>query len=94
MKDIIVNKPFEGNTDATHYHIQSYTRSELARQYMPGLADSTARKKFNRWLRENPELQRELESLPAHKNSRTYTAQQVRAIYKYFGLPVILEPYY
>lgn len=94
MEKLIANNPFDGKMDATHYYLRSYSRTELARQYIPDLEDSAARKKFNCWLNRDLDLIRDLKALGADSRTRRYTPRQVQVIYERLGLPVTLLPYW
>lgn len=67
--------------------IRSYNRSELAGMYLPGVAQSTARRKFSLWLNINKPLLTELAKLGANEHTRTFTPKQVKAIFDQLGCP-------
>lgn len=69
------------------FKIKAYGIAELAAQYSPASADSTARKKLNHWIDRYPGLRQRLIALGYRPKARIFTPAQVRAIVEALGRP-------
>ncbi len=66
---------------------RSYSKSELARIYVPGRAQLTAMRTFNKWLTRHPPFWKKLEREGITIKTQIFNAAQVRTIVDYFGEP-------
>lgn len=62
-------------------------KKELARLYFPGSEEKQAVNKLNGWIKNCPDLVKELEATGYSKNSKTFTPKQIALIYYYLGDP-------
>lgn len=69
------------------FRIRAYGRTELAQQYNPHLAPSTAWHRLREWILRYPGLPERLTELGYVESARTWTPAQVRAIVDALGEP-------
>jgi len=63
------------------------SKTELALLYAPNLKPETARKRLNKWIRINSELQNRLTTKGYTERLQQLTTAQVRLIVKHLGEP-------
>jgi hypothetical protein len=69
------------------FEIRSYSKTELARLYNPGISDAAARRLLRQWIVFNKQLYKELKLLGTSKHAHIYSPRQVESIIKYLGTP-------
>lgn len=67
------------------YH--SYSKSELARMYVPGRSQRTAMRTFNKWLTHHPPFWKQLQREGVTIKTQIFNAAQIKAIVGYLGEP-------
>lgn len=72
---------------ADHFRIKAYGRTELALLYNDRVAPETAWRKLRSWIRKFPGLLEKLTALGYHRNQRSFTPAEVRAIVDALGEP-------
>lgn len=73
--------------DEITFPIHSYGKGELAMFYIQGVAQQTAVRQFNTWIRTSPGLEEELQKTGLSRTGRRYTPVQVRLIVDALGEP-------
>ena len=73
--------------DEERTEVRSYTKSELALLYSPGVKYESAIRMFNRYLHRCRGLLDELMSLGYRPDDRRFTRPQVQVIFDYLGEP-------
>lgn len=66
---------------------RSYNKSELARMYVPGRAQRTAMRTFNKWLTHQPVFWKRLQREGITIKTQVFNTSQVRIIVDYLGEP-------
>ena len=74
-------------TSIKDFRIRAYGRTELAQEYNPHLAPSTAWHRLKDWIDRYPGLAAHLRELGYADKSRSWTPAQVAAIVKALGEP-------
>jgi hypothetical protein len=69
------------------FKIRPMKKWELAQMYRPGIKVDSAVDGLNRWIKGDPELQRELRSTGYNPRCKYLTAVQVELITEYLGRP-------
>lgn len=73
---------------AAEFEIREYGRTELAQLYSPKISPEAAWRKLKGWIAYYPGLTERLQSLGyRHRQQRTFTPAQVRAIIGAIGEP-------
>ena len=73
--------------DEERTEVRSYTKSELALLYSPGVKYESAIRMFNRYLHRCRGLLDELMALGYRPDDRRFTRPQVQVIFDYLGEP-------
>ena len=73
---------------AAEFEIREYWRTELAQLYSPKISPEAAWRKLKGWIAYYPGLTERLQALGyRHRQQRTFTPAQVRAIIEAIGEP-------
>lgn len=67
--------------------VKSYSKSELARLYNPGMCYQSAMRTFRQWLKLNRELNARLTETGYSPLQHSFTPKQVELIFYYLGIP-------
>lgn len=67
--------------------VKSYTKSELAHLYNPGMCYRSAMRTFRQWLLLNKQLCTRLEETGFRPTQHSFTPLQVELIFRYLGSP-------
>lgn len=75
------------NEEEKPFPVRTYSKTELACLYSPGLTCDSARRVLRHWIRFNRALRAELESLGYQDRMHLLTPVQVSVIVKHLGAP-------
>lgn len=78
LKDEFIDRPFI---------YRPYSKSELAKMYIPNCTKKVTLRKFNHWIRHSPELLNRLKAENFSITLRDLTYEQVRIITDHLGEP-------
>lgn len=67
--------------------IKAYLKVELAQMYHPHLPPRYAMSKMRSWIRQCPELHKQLYAMGEGRNDHAYTRRQVKLIVEYLDVP-------
>ena len=82
-----MNQRKEEDTTEADFIIRSYTKTELAQLYCPGLAPVLGLQKLYRWMRKNTALTQALSDVNYNKYRHSFLKREVRLIVYYLGEP-------
>ena len=71
------------------FHIRTYGRTELAREFSPYTTDRTAWRRLQDWMASHPTLLNDLRATGYRDSQRLFTPQQVLLIVNALGYPKI-----
>ena len=71
--------------DIRHNTSRNFTRREIAQFYFPSVSAEGAVKRMYRWMKDDPDLVRDLRAAGYHQKQRNFTREQVDVFIKYFG---------
>ena len=66
---------------------RTYKKNELAMMYFPDVSKDAASRNFRRWIRQCPDMQKELRAIGYDKNRQYLLKAEVEVIVKYLGEP-------
>lgn len=66
---------------------RTYKKNELAMMYFPDVSKDAASRNFRRWIRQCPDMQKELRAVGYDKNRQYLLKAEVEVIVKYLGEP-------
>jgi hypothetical protein len=69
------------------FEIRSYSKTELAQLYNPGVSAPAARRLLRQWIAYNSQLHQELRLLCTSPKAHIYSPRQVETIIRYLGIP-------
>ena len=69
------------------FRLRTYKKNELAMMYFPDVSKDAASRNFRRWIRQCPDMQKELRTIGYDKNRQYLLKAEVEVIVKYLGEP-------